>query len=219
MYKRQLSVLTAGLIVLLPILMYLGPNGSRAGAGWFGESLGVPLVSLFGVAGATILTGTGLVSLAIGTLAWNPLISVYRGMLASGEMAGRTAKAVADRGREFAEARTQAVTEPDSSEAASGDPLPGLEPEWMESEEDEEKGTPESDVLPLDNIDPDPLPDEVPDLHDLDDASSDDVTNEDLESTDLVCDEVEVDERESAPTDDSESVSYTHLTMPTKCSV
>ena len=97
------------------------------------------MVNLIGVGGATILTGIGLVSLSIVTLAWNPLISMYRGMLASGEMAGRTAKAVADRGREFAEARAQAAVEPDPSEAASGDPLPGLEPEWMESEEDEEK--------------------------------------------------------------------------------
>ncbi|HCK33583.1 MAG TPA: hypothetical protein DHW20_00295, partial [Gemmatimonadetes bacterium] len=72
-------------------------NDPSAGAGWFGESLGAALVSLIGVVGATIVTGIGLVGLSIGTLAWNPLISVYRGMLASGEMAGRTAKAVADR--------------------------------------------------------------------------------------------------------------------------
>ena len=59
-WPARLSVLTAGLIVLLPIFMSLGPNGSRAGAGWFGESLGVPVVSLFGVAGATILTVTAV---------------------------------------------------------------------------------------------------------------------------------------------------------------
>ena len=212
-WPARLSVLTAGLIVLLPVFIYVWQDPST-GAGWFGKSLGEPLEKFMGTTGATIVTGTGLVILSIVTLAWNPLISVYKGMLASGEMAGRTAKAVADRGREFAEARAQAAVDPDLSEAASGDPLPGLEPEWMESEEDEEKGTPESDVLPLDNVDPDPLPDEVPDLRDLEDASSDVVTNEDLESTDLVSDEVEVDESESAPTDTSEEAEIEHEVPP-----
>ena len=35
-WPARLSVLTAGLIVLLPIFMSLGPHVSRAGAGWFG---------------------------------------------------------------------------------------------------------------------------------------------------------------------------------------
>ena len=212
-WPARLSVLTAGLIVLLPVFIYVWQDPST-GAGWFGKSLGEPLEKFMGTTGATIVTGTGLVILSIVTLAWNPLISVYRGMLASGEMAGRTAKAVADRGREFAEARAQVAVDPDLSEAASGDPLPGLEPEWMESQEDEEKVTPESDVLPPDNVDPDPLPDEVPDLRDLEDASSDVVNNEDLESTDLVSDEVEVDESESAPTDTSEEAEIEHEVPP-----
>ena len=212
-WPARLSVLTAGLIVLLPVFIYVWQDPST-GAGWFGKSLGEPLEKFMGTTGATIVTGTGLVILSIVTLAWNPLISVYRGMLASGEMAGRTAKAVADRGREFAEARVQAAVDPDLSEAVSGDPLPGLEPEWMESEEDEEKGTPESDVPPPDNVDSDPVPDEVPDLRDLEDASSDVVNNEDLESTDLVSDEVEVDESESAPTDTSEEAEIEHEVPP-----
>jgi len=210
----RLSCLTAGLIVLLPVFIYVWLRGPSAGAGWFGESLGEPLDLFMGPTGATIVTGTGLVILSIGTLAWNPLISVYRGMLASGEMAGRTAKAVADRGREFAEARAQAVVEPDSSEAASSDPLPGLEPEWMESEEDGGKEVSESEILPPDNVDPDPLPDEVPDLGDVEDASSDVVVDEDSESTDLVGDEVEVDERESIPTNTSQETEIEHEVPP-----
>ena len=72
----SLSCLTAGLIVLLPVFIYVWLKDPSAGTGWFGESLGEPLHHFMGPTGATIVTGIGLVILSIGTLAWNPLISV-----------------------------------------------------------------------------------------------------------------------------------------------
>ncbi|GIT52738.1 MAG: hypothetical protein Ct9H300mP15_29510 [Gemmatimonadota bacterium] len=130
-WPARLPVLTAGLIVLLPVFIYVWQDPST-GAGGFWEKFGRTAGKIYGHHRSAHRDRNRACDLSIVTLAWNPLISVYRGMLASGEMAGRTAKAVADRGREFAEARLK-CSRSRSDEAASGDPLPGLEPEWMES--------------------------------------------------------------------------------------
>ena len=214
-WTARLSVLTAGLLVLLPITIntWVWLNSLHVAAGWLGETLGRALVGLVGVFGATIVTGTGLVVLSIGTLAWNPLLSLYRGMLVSGEMAGRTAKAVADRGREFAEARAQAAAGSESREATLVDPVPGLEPEWMESEDNEGEEVREKATLRSDDLNPDPPPTEVRDPGDVEDELSGDPADEDFESTGPG-EEVEVPESEGDLTNPLTTTGIEHEVPP-----
>jgi S-DNA-T family DNA segregation ATPase FtsK/SpoIIIE len=82
------------------------------------------------------MTVVGLVALSVGTLGWNPLRSVGRGVMVSGDVAGRTAKALADKGKELAEARGQrgggilVIGEVEAME--------GMAPEWIASPEETE---------------------------------------------------------------------------------
>jgi len=209
----RLSVLAAGLLVLLPIFMSLWLKDPSAGSGWLGERLGAALVSLIGVVGATIATATGLVALSIGTLAWNPVISLYRGMVASGEIAGRTAKAFADRRREFAEARESVSSDSTTGEWIRADPLPGLEPEWIESEQSEREEALEDDSSDMENPDADSLLVEVSDSGDLVSESSDLVVKENPESQDLA-DDLEASESEGLLVDPSPDAEVEHEVPP-----
>ena len=179
-WTRRLSVLTGGLLVLSPIGTWVWLDGPDTAAGWLGANLGGPLVDLVGFFGASLVTGSGLVALSIGTLAWNPLSSFVKGMMVGGEAAGRTARALAERGKELAEARAQAAAEATTDEPLVP-PVPGLEPEWMLSEEEEEESeaAPEAPV-PGDNAEQDPASEEEPVLPGDADAP-DDAHGADLE--------------------------------------
>ncbi len=131
-WTSRLSVLAAGLLFLSPISTWVLLDGPDSAAGWLGAAVGGPLVDLVGVIGTLLLLGAGVIALSVGTLGWNPLGSVGRGVVAGGEAAGRTARVLVDKGKELAEARAQAVTER-AAETAEAAPVPGLEPEWMES--------------------------------------------------------------------------------------
>ena len=140
----RFALLSAGLLVLLPILLWV--LGAEPAAGWLGEALGAPLVRLVGPLGAGLATGVALVALSVGTLGWNPLSSVARGMLAGGDAAGRTARALAERSAELAErgkglaaARvTRAPRRRSGRKTEPAAPLPGLTPEWLGRERDDD---------------------------------------------------------------------------------
>ncbi|MEX2467600.1 MAG: DNA translocase FtsK [Gemmatimonadota bacterium] len=128
--------LGAGLILLVPTTVWVITVGPVA-SGWLGRALGSPLLEWVGWLGAVLVCGVALVALSVGTLGWNPLRAVGRGMAAGSGAAGRAARTLAERRREAAEARAQAVVvEVDEA------PVPGLEPEWMrdaaEDEDDDE---------------------------------------------------------------------------------
>jgi DNA segregation ATPase FtsK/SpoIIIE, S-DNA-T family len=148
-WSLRLSVLTAGLLLLLPVGAWVITENTDT-AGWLGENVGGPMVGFVGWLGALLITGVGLVALSVGTLGWNPLRSVGRGVVAGGEAAGRTAKVLAEKGKELAEARAQAAAERAAAEAAAAEaaPVEGLEPEWMDrGEEPEAEEEPEPEVV------------------------------------------------------------------------
>ena len=198
-WTMRLSVLTAGLLLLAPLGTWVivqepGP------AGWLGYNLGEPLVGFIGWLGALMVTGVGLVALSVGTLGWNPLRSVGKGVVVGGEVAGRTAKALAERGRELAEARAEAAAQKAEEDAAAEAlraeeeaaraNLEGLAPEWHggaapEEENPAAESSPESE--PAESVD-DPV------------ADSDTLASEDAE-TDPAASDVEDDEDELEPED------------------
>jgi S-DNA-T family DNA segregation ATPase FtsK/SpoIIIE len=137
----RLALLSSGLLVLVPILSWV--LGAELAAGWWGEVLGAPLVSLVGSFGAGLATGVALVVLSVGTLGWNPLRSLVRGMLAGGDAAGRTARALAERSKDRAD-RSKELAERGKGRAARrarrrarvaeedvDGAMPGLAPEWL----------------------------------------------------------------------------------------
>lgn len=132
----RLVVLFTGLLFLIPLFTWITAESPTA-AGWLGTSLGGPLVGLVGDLGALVVTGVLFVALSVATLSWNPLRSVGRGVIAGGDVAGRTAKVLADKGKELAEARAKALAEQrERAVVAEGDaPVEGFEPEWMEGGE------------------------------------------------------------------------------------
>jgi DNA segregation ATPase FtsK/SpoIIIE, S-DNA-T family len=142
--SARFALLLAGLLVLVPMLSWiLGARGG--GAGWLGEHLGGPLERAVGPLGAVLITGVGLVALSVGTLGWNPLRSVGHGVRVSGDVAGRTARALADKGKELAEARSSKRAEEPEVEVA--EPLPGMEPEWLEPAEGASEVEPTAKVI------------------------------------------------------------------------
>lgn len=132
----RLVVLFTGLLFLIPLLAWITAE-SPAVAGWLGTSLGSPLVGLVGELGGLLITGVLFVALSVATLSWNPLRSVGRGVKAGGDVAGRTAKVLADKGKELAEARAKALAEQREQAAVAEEeaPVEGFEPEWMEGAE------------------------------------------------------------------------------------
>jgi S-DNA-T family DNA segregation ATPase FtsK/SpoIIIE len=167
-WTSRLSVFAAGLLLLGPVATWVLLDGPESAAGWLGAVLGSPLVDFIGVIGTLLLLGAGAIALSVGTLGWNPLGSFGRGVVAGSEAAGRTARVLADKGKELAEARAQAAMEraAEASEAErvamAAEPVPGLEPEWMESPDGAD--APEADESQADETEDDePGRDEVPD--------------------------------------------------------
>lgn len=141
----RLAILNLGLLVLTPVATWV-IWASHAEAGWLGVNLGTPLVDLVGWLGAMLLSGVALIALSVGTLGWNPLRTLGRGVMAGGEAAGRTAKVIADKRKAMAEARAQAARDA-AAAAALAKPLE--ETPLVEEVEDEPAfPEPEPDVLP-----------------------------------------------------------------------
>jgi S-DNA-T family DNA segregation ATPase FtsK/SpoIIIE len=118
----RLTLLTLGLMVLAPLTVWI-LSASPDAAGWLGTRLGAPLVDFVGWLGALLVTGVGMVALSVGTLGWNPLRLVGRGVAVGGGIAGRTAKVLADKGRAMADARAQAALAAAASEPIEETPL------------------------------------------------------------------------------------------------
>ena len=100
------AILLGGLCLLVPVLTWILVS-DPALAGWLGASVGGPLVQFVGFLGALLVSGVLLVALSVGTLGWNPLRSLFTGVRAGGEVAGRTARTLAERGRALAEERAE----------------------------------------------------------------------------------------------------------------
>ena len=142
----RLELLLGGLVLLLPPLLWV-ITGTPTTAGWLGETLGSQLVGVVGRFGALLVSAVGLVALSVATVGWNPIRSVGKGVMVGGDVAGRTAKALADKGKEIAEARAEAET-------ALAEPMAGFEPEWLDSDDEgeeepdeHEREDPEADEL------------------------------------------------------------------------
>jgi S-DNA-T family DNA segregation ATPase FtsK/SpoIIIE len=115
-WSLRLTLLAVGLTILLPLASWVVFSTPEA-AGWLGTRLGEPIVDLIGWLGALMLTLVGFVALSVGTLGWNPLRSLGKGVVAGTELAGRTARVLAERGRARVEARSR------HAEDGVGDPL------------------------------------------------------------------------------------------------
>ena len=78
-WTARLSILMGGLLLIVPIgLGILGQD--RETVGRWGELAGPFLVTAFGVPGAILLVVLLLVTLSVGTIGWNPIGSLARGM-------------------------------------------------------------------------------------------------------------------------------------------
>lgn len=127
------AVLAGGLLVLVPTAVWIF-TAMTTPSGWLGRALGEPLIDWLGWLGAVLVSGVVLVALSVGTLGWNPLRSVGRGVVSGGGAVGRWARSLAATARGAAEARSSAIVEePDTTPAESEDtaPVPGMEPEWL----------------------------------------------------------------------------------------
>lgn len=160
----RFGLLAAGLLVIVPVAVWTLTAGRPLAAGWLGATLGSPLVALVGGFGALLVDGVLFVALSIATLRWNPLRSVGHGLVAGSEAASRTARVLADKSKEFAEASAQALAERDDRaivEEIQSTAVEGYEPEWMDREG--ERGQAEDDASTADAEDPDPsVPDPGP---------------------------------------------------------
>ena len=78
-WVTRFSILLGGLLLIVPIgLGILGQDGETVGR--WGELAGPFLVTAFGVPGAILLVVLLLVTLSVGTIGWNPIGSLARGM-------------------------------------------------------------------------------------------------------------------------------------------
>ncbi len=157
----QGAVLGGGLLFLLPTATWIFTAGSAA-SGWLGAVVGAPLQEWLGWLGAVLVCAVGVVALSVGTLGWNPLRSVGRGLAVGGDAATRAARQLAEIRREAAEARALAVVEEADAEAPEEAPVEGFEPEWMREDEEQEFDDGEDDVPWEGESDWDEAPDEEP---------------------------------------------------------
>jgi S-DNA-T family DNA segregation ATPase FtsK/SpoIIIE len=142
------ALLGAGLLVLAPVTVWVLTQ-SDGHAGWLGAQVGVPLTEWLGMIGALILCGAALAVLSVGTLGWNPLRTLVRGLALGGGMAGRSAKALAAKGKAVAEARARAAREAAAAAAAAAAVEPAEEDTpLVEEVEDASFPEPEPEVLP-----------------------------------------------------------------------
>jgi DNA segregation ATPase FtsK/SpoIIIE, S-DNA-T family len=104
----RLTILAAGLLVLLPVTLRLfeGPReeaaGFSVGAGWFGDAVGAPLLGSLGFLGSLLVVVLGGVVLSVATLGWNPLRALAHGAAQSGGAVGTLAKAAGDAAQDYA---------------------------------------------------------------------------------------------------------------------
>lgn len=143
----RFSLLSGGLLLILPVAAWIF-TGAEGPAGYLGSTLGEPMVSLLGGLGATLVTGVLFVALSVATLGWNPLRSVGRGVRAGGDVAGRTARVLADKGKEMAEARALALAEDRERQLLEEveAPVEGMVPEWMDESPDDGADADDSEV-------------------------------------------------------------------------
>jgi len=109
----RLGILGLGLLLLVPALLHT-MGGTLGQSGDLGALLGAPLISALGRLGSVFLLGTLLVFLSIGTLGWNPLRSLWNGLVQGSGHAGRSARWLTERmrhGREWVSARFRAMRE------------------------------------------------------------------------------------------------------------
>ncbi|MCK5651514.1 MAG: DNA translocase FtsK, partial [Gemmatimonadetes bacterium] len=109
----RLGILGGVLILLVPSLVHV-MGGALGQSGDLGALLGAPLLSALGRLGSVFLLGTLLVFLSIGTLGWNPLRSLWNGLVQGSGLAGRSARWLTERMRaagEWVSARFQAMRE------------------------------------------------------------------------------------------------------------
>jgi len=176
----RFGALFGGLLIVGPVLMLV--LGAEAAAGWIGEDLGGALVGLVGRLGALIITSVVLVALSVGTLGWNPLRSVGRGVIAGSDAAGRTAKRLADKGKELAEARAAQRAE-GIVVIGDAEAVEGMEPEWATGADDDESSPFDSFhevAVEEDEEEEEPAPDPVAAAED----SSESVSADDDEAAD-----------------------------------
>lgn len=214
----RFGMLSAGLLVIVPIALWTLTAENLSAAGWLGRTLGAPLVSLLGGFGAILVDGVLFVSLSIATLRWNPLRSVGQGVVVGGEAAARTARVLADKGKEFAEASAQVLTERDLPGIEVVDaPVEGFEPEWMAGDTGGEEG---ADTTASDDADIAAESDDTTDdpfdaagVHDtLEDAAEDAVS--DLDGADDEVAEEWADEHEDALADPNAGSTIEHEVPP-----
>ncbi|MCH7891874.1 MAG: hypothetical protein IH921_10275 [Gemmatimonadetes bacterium] len=92
-WTARLSILMGGLLLIVPVgLGILGQEGETVGR--WGELAGPSLVTAFGVPGAVLLVLLLLVTLSVGTIGWNPIASLVRGMAQGTGLMARAARAL-----------------------------------------------------------------------------------------------------------------------------
>ena len=92
-WTTRLSILLAGLLLIVPMgLGILGRDGATVGR--WGELAGPFLVTAFGVPGAVLLVLLLLVTLSVGTIGWNPIASLMRGMAQGTGLMARAARSL-----------------------------------------------------------------------------------------------------------------------------
>ena len=149
-------LLLAGLGVLLPTGLWIVLADPQV-SGWLGEAVGVPLLDLVSPLGAVLITGVALIALSVGTVGWNPIRSLVRGVRAGGEATSRAARALAGRGRRPAGARASAGRGsagrgPEGADVPVAEPLPGLAPEWLTEAEAAMMGSTDGDRAATDGV-------------------------------------------------------------------
>jgi S-DNA-T family DNA segregation ATPase FtsK/SpoIIIE len=95
--------------------------------------------------------------------------------MVGGDVAGRTARVLADKGKELAEARAQAAAEREERQVVEemAAPIEGLEPEWLGTDDDEDVDE-EVDEDQEDPVEEEPVPEEEDDEPEVDDGVDDD---------------------------------------------
>ena len=99
-WTARLSTLAGGLLLIVPVgLGVLGQDAALAGL--LGELMGPPLVTALGFLGAALLMGLLLVVLSVGTLGWNPVRTLARGMSQGTGVMARGARGLVSLGERF----------------------------------------------------------------------------------------------------------------------
>ncbi len=135
----RFALLFVGLLLITPSAVFVVTGGDAAGA--FGRLVGDPLVRLVSPVGAMMLDLVLLVALSVATLRWNPLVTVSRGVRAGTGVAGKAARAVAEKGKELKAAHLEALAAEEQARLLEAEeaPVEGFEPAWLGPETGEEE--------------------------------------------------------------------------------